>query len=310
MQIYLPIAEMAVPVEQIFSVSALVGFLSGMLGIGGGFLTTPFLIFIGIPPSVAVGTQSTQLVASSASGMLGYLKRGHVDIRMGALMLTGGFLGSLFGGWIFGVLQNLGKIDFVISVLYIVLLGSVGFMMVAEIIRSFFFKDNSLRRAFNHFKPNPFIAALPFKVRFRRSSLYISGIMPVSVGFVGGLLASILGIGGGFILVPAMIYLIGMPGFLVAGTSLYQMMFTTAFATVIHAVMNNTVDIVLAIILMIGGVIGAQIGVTFARFVSGISARILFAAIVIAVFVKFCADFFMQPQELFSTLFYVNGGAL
>jgi uncharacterized membrane protein YfcA len=310
MQIYLPIAEMAVPVEQIFSVSALVGFLSGMLGIGGGFLTTPFLIFIGIPPSIAVGTQATQLVASSTSGVFGYLKRGHVDVRMGALMLGGGFFGSLLGAWIFSILQSLGKIDFVISVMYIILLGSVGMMMVSDVVRSYFFKDVSLRREFNHFRPNPFIASLPFKVRFRRSSLYISAIMPISVGFVGGLLASVLGIGGGFILVPAMLYLIGMPGFLVAGTSLFQMIFTTAFAAIIHAVLNNTVDIVLAVILMIGGVIGAQIGVGFTRFVSGLSARILFAAIVLAVCAKMCFDFFIQPEELFSTMFYIGGGPL
>jgi uncharacterized membrane protein YfcA len=307
MQIYLPIAEMTVPVEQIFSVSALVGFLSGMLGLGGGFLTTPFLIFIGIPPSIAVGTQAAQLVASSTSGVFGYLKRGQVDVRMGALMLVGGFLGSLQGAQLFGFLQSLGKIDFAISILYILLLGSVGIMMAIDVLHSTFFKDHSIKKQFNALRPHPLLMALPFKVRFRTSSLYVSAILPISVGFLGGVFASLLGIGGGFILIPAMIYLIRMPGHLVAGTSLFQMIFTTAFATIIHAVMNNTVDIVLAVILMIGGVLGAQIGVSSARYVKGMAARVLLAVIVLTVCTKLSFDMIIEPEELFSTMFVAEG---
>lgn len=302
MQIYLPIAEMAVPVEQIFLVSSVVGFLSGMLGVGGGFLTTPFLIFIGIPPSIAVGTQALQLVASSVSGVSGHLKKHNVDMKMGTMMLLGGFLGSLGGAIIFKMLERMGQVDFTISILYIVLLGSIGLMMVFEIVQSFLFKKSPIRREFNAFRVHPVIAALPFKMRFPRSKLYISGLLPFGIGAIGGILASILGIGGGFILVPAMIYMLNMPMVLVAGTSLFQMMFTTGFAAILHAVLNQTVDIMLGILLIVGGVLGAQLGVGFTRFIKGVSARILLAAIVLAVCAKLCFDVFIEPTELFSTI--------
>ncbi|MAI63053.1 MAG: permease [Micavibrio sp. TMED27] len=302
MQIYLPIAEMAIEMETIFILSAFVGFLSGIFGVGGGFLTTPFLIFLGIPPAVAVGTQASQLVASSVTGVLGHFKKGNVDVKMGTVMLVGGLSGSFIGIFIFKFLKYLGQIDFAVSVLYILLLGIIGPMMLYESIFSFFKKKKSVRGEFNTYKVSPFIQSLPYKMRFPRSKLYVSALLPGGIGFVGGVLASILGIGGGFILVPAMIYFMGMPILLVAGTSLFQIIFTAASATILHAVMNNTVDIILALVLIAGGVIGAQIGVMFARFVKGNYARVILALLILGVCVRLCADLFMEPDYKYSVV--------
>ncbi len=302
MQIYLPIAEMAIEMETIFILSAFVGFLSGIFGVGGGFLTTPFLIFLGIPPAVAVGTQASQLVASSVTGVLGHFKKGNVDVKMGTVMLVGGLSGSFIGIFIFKFLKYLGQIDFAVSVLYILLLGIIGSMMLYESIFSFFKKKKSVRGEFNTYKVSPFIQSLPYKMRFPRSKLYVSALLPGGIGFVGGVLASILGIGGGFILVPAMIYFMGMPILLVAGTSLFQIIFTAASATILHAVMNNTVDIILALVLIAGGVIGAQIGVMFARFVKGNYARVILALLILGVCVRLCADLFMEPDYKYSVV--------
>ncbi len=304
MLIYLPIAEMAVPAETILAVSAVVGFLSGIFGIGGGFLTTPFLIFSGIPPAIAVGTQASQLVASSTAAMLGHWAKGNVDIKIGTVMLGGGFLGSIIGIFFFRFLESIGQIDFAISILYISLLGLIGSLMLFETMSSFFFKKRAIRTEFNAFRVPPFIARLPYKMRFPKSKLYISMLVPGGIGFVGGVLASVLGIGGGFMLVPAMIYILGMPALLVAGTSLFQMIFTTAFATLLHAITNNTVDIMLALVLIIGGVIGAQIGVSFSRYVKGTIARISMALIVLGVCFQMIGQLFIQPDELFSTVIW------
>lgn len=301
MQIYLPIAEMAVSVETIFMISAAVGFLSGIFGIGGGFLTTPVLIFSGIPPAIAVGTQASQLVASSTSGVLGHISRGNVDIKIGLVMMIGGFFGSIMGSFIFKLLQSLGQIDFTISVLYIILLGCIGFLMLFECAKSLIFKKKSMTKQFNTLKVSPFIAKLPFKMRFHRSKLYISALVPAGIGFVGGILATVLGIGGGFLLVPAMIYILGMPSLLVAGTSLFQMIFTTGMATIMHATTNKTVDVVLALILIIGGVIGAQIGVVFAGYIKGIASRLILSIIVLAVCFQLVGQLFVEPDILFST---------
>lgn len=301
MQVHLPIAEMSISAEIIFLVSAFVGFLSGVFGIGGGFLTTPFLIFTGIPPGVAVGTQASQLVASSVSGTIGHWRRNNVDIKMGLVMLTGGIIGSFVGIMIFKLLQYLGQVDFAISILYVVLLSSIGFMMLTETVFSRFKKKN-VRKEFNTLKISPFIASLPYKMRFPRSKLFISALVPGGIGFIGGILASVLGIGGGFLLVPAMIYILGMPTLLVAGTSLFQIIFTTASATIMHAVFNNTVDMVLALILILGGVIGAQIGISIAKFVKPVQARLVMAIMVLLVAVQLSLQLFIEPSELFSTL--------
>lgn len=301
MQIYLPIAEMSVPADMIFLLGCIVGFLSGVFGVGGGFLTTPFLIFLGIPPAVAVGTQANQLVASGMSGTIGHFKRGNVDIKIGAVMLCGGIFGSFIGILIFRLLQYLGQIDFAVSLLYMVLLGAIGFLMLSESILSGF-KKKTVKNQFNAQKISPFISRLPYKMRFPRSKLYISALVPAGIGFVGGILASILGIGGGFLLVPAMIYILGMPTILAAGTSLFQIIFTTAAATLMHAGFNNTVDIVLGLILIVGGVIGSQFGIAFARFIKPSHARTILAVLVLAVSTRLAFKLFWEPLELYSTV--------
>ena len=302
MQIYLPIAEMAVSAETILMISALVGLMSGIFGIGGGFLTTPFLILIGIPPAVAVATQASQLVASSVAGSLAHLRRGNVDLKMGGIMMIGGLAGSVVGIFIFSLLQYLGQIDLAISLLYIVLLGGIGFLMLFESGFSLFKKKEDVKKAFNNTRISPFVQALPYKMRFPRSKLFISALVPGGVGFVGGLLASVLGIGGGFLIVPAMIYILGMPPLLVAGTALFQVIFTTASATIMHAMFNNTVDVVLAVMLIVGGVVGAQMGVAVARLFRGKAARVALAAIILSVCFKLVFDLFVMPDDLFSTM--------
>ena len=302
MQVHLPIAEMSIDAEIIFLVSAFVGFLSGIFGIGGGFLTTPFLIFTGVPPGVAVGTQASQLVASSVSGAIGHWRRANVDLKIGIVMLIGGVLGSFVGIMIFKLLQHLGQIDFAISFLYVLLLSSIGIMMLGESVFSKFFKKKNVRKEFNMLQVPRFINSLPYKMRFPRSKLFISALVPGGIGFVGGILASVLGIGGGFLLVPAMIYILGMPTLLVAGTSLFQIIFTTASATIMHAVFNGTVDMVLAIILIIGGVIGAQIGIACARFVKAQQARLIMAVMVLLVALQLSFNLFIEPREIFTAV--------
>lgn len=303
MQIYLPIAEMAVAADTLFLISGVVGLLSGMFGVGGGFLTTPFLIFIGISPAVAVATQASQMVASSTAGSFAHFRRGNVDLKMGLIMMLGGFAGSFVGIFIFKLLQYLGQVDLAISLLYIVLLGCIGsLMMIESALRFFNSKSDDVKQAFNKTKISPLILSLPYKMRFPRSKLFVSALVPASIGFVGGLLASILGIGGGFLIVPAMIYILGMQPLLVAGTVLFQVIFTTACATIMHATLNQTLDVVLAIILIIGGVIGAHAGVVLARYVKGSQARIILAVIIMAVCIRLGFDLFVMPDDLYSTV--------
>lgn len=301
MQIYLPIAEMTVPVESTLLLGTFVGFLSGVFGVGGGFLTTPFLIFMGIPPAIAVGTQANQLVATSLSGIIGHFRKGNVDILMGSVMMVGGIAGSMVGTVIFKLLHYFGQIDFAISILYIAFLGTVGLMMLFESAFSVVKRKKSVRSEFNSMKVSPFINSLPYKMRFARSKLYISALVPAGIGFLGGLLVSILGIGGGFLLVPAMIYILGMPSLLVAGTALFQIIFTTAFATIMQAAVNHTVDIFLAVLLIAGGVIGAQFGVRVARHIAGSHARIILAILVLVVCFQLLGQLFIRPDELYVT---------
>ena len=303
MPIYLPIAEISVPAETILLLGIIVGFLSGLFGVGGGFLTTPFLIFLGIPPAVAVGTQANQLVASGMSGAYGHLKRGNVDLKIGLVMLCGGFLGSFIGIGIFRILKYLGQVDFAISLLYVVLLGGIGTLMLTETLFSSM-KKKTVKSEFNSYKMSGWLASLPYKMRFPRSKLYISALVPAGIGFVGGLLASILGIGGGFLIVPAMIYILGMPTILAAGTSLFQIIFITAAATIMHATFNNTVDIILALMLITGGVIGSQIGVIFAKAIKPAHARFILAILVLAVSIRLSLQLLLEPVELFSTVIW------
>jgi len=299
MDVYLPIAEMSVNALLILAMGAGVGFLSGLFGVGGGFLMTPLLIFVGVPPPVAVGTQANQLVGASVSGVLAYWRRGNVDVKLGGVMLAGSTLGTLAGVQIFSVLQRLGQIDLVISLSYVVFLGAIGGLMLVESVRALVRRRGAAGTRPAK-RPHLWMHGLPLKMRFPRSRLYISAIPPFAIGLFGGLLVAIMGIGGGFFLVPAMIYLLGMRASAVAGTSLFQIVFTTAIATFLHAVQNQTVDVLLALLLLAGGVIGAQFGTRAAGGLRGEQARALLAAIVLAVCLKLAVDLVSTPDDLYS----------
>ena len=307
MQIYLPIAEMSLNAPMLLGLGGMVGFLSGMFGVGGGFLMTPLLIFIGVPPAVAVGTEANQVVAASVSGALAHWRRGNVDIRMGIVLMIGGFIGSTLGVWLFTFLRGIGQIDFVISVSYVLFLGIVGFLMVIESIRSWFRSRNPAapKRKLHY---HTWLHGLPFKMRFRRSKLYISALLPLGVGVFVGILAAIMGVGGGFVMVPAMIYLLGMPTSVVVGTSLFQIVFVTANVTFLQSVNNQTVDIVLAMLLVVGSVIGAQIGARVGARLRGEEVRIALGLIVLAVCARVAWTLVVTPDDLYSLGFDFGGG--
>ncbi|PIW25726.1 MAG: permease [Rhodospirillales bacterium CG15_BIG_FIL_POST_REV_8_21_14_020_66_15] len=297
MDIYLPIAEMSVNVFAIFGMGAGVGFLSGLFGVGGGFLMTPLLIFTGIPPSVAVATEANQIVAASVSGVLAHWKRGNVDLTMGMVLLVGGVIGSSAGVWLFTLLRELGQVDLVIKLCYVVFLSIIGFLMLIESVRAMMARKREvLRRQHSH----NWLHGLPFKMRFRRSRLYISALLPLGVGIFVGLLAAIMGVGGGFVMVPAMIYLLGMPTSVVVGTSLFQIIFVTANVTVLQSVTNQTVDVVLALMLLVGGVVGAQVGARVGGRIHGEQLRGMLALIVLAVCLKLTYDLVATPHDIFS----------
>lgn len=300
MQIYLPIAELSVNAIVILGMGGAVGFLSGMFGVGGGFLMTPLLIFAGIPPAVAVATEANQIVASSVSGALVHWRRRAVDVKMGVVLLIGGVLGSFLGVWIFSLLRSLGQVDLLISLCYVVFLGAIGALMLIEslgaIRRSRQGKPSTARRPGQH----SWVHGLPFKTRFRSSKLYISVIPPLAIGATVGILAAIMGVGGGFIMVPAMIYLLRMPTNVVVGTSLFQIIFVTGLVTILHSVQNQTVDVVLALLLLAGGVIGAQFGARAGQKLNGEQLRALLALMVLAVCVRLALGLLLTPDELFS----------
>ena len=299
MHIYLPIAEMSVNIFLILGMGGAVGFLSGLFGVGGGFLMTPLLIFIGVPPPVAVGTEANQIVASSVSGVLAHWRRANVDFKMGFVLLLGGFVGSSLGVILFKYLQNLGQLDLVIKLSYVIFLGIIGFLMLWEssrtIIRS---RSAAARRGKLH--QHNWLHGLPFKMRFRKSKLYISAILPFLIGATVGVLSAIMGVGGGFIMVPAMIYLLGMPTSLAIGTSLFQIIFVTANVTFLQALTVQTVDILLAVLLLTGAVIGAQFGSKYSVRMKGEQLRALLALLVLGVCVKMIFDLTVMPADLFS----------
>mgnify|MGYP000409815300 CR=1 FL=1 len=275
MSIYLPIAEMSVNMFILFGMGASVGFLSGMFGVGGGFLMTPLLIFYNIPPAVAVATEANQIVASSFSGALAHFRKGTVDIKLGVMLLIGGLIGSTLGVYIFSSLRSAGQLDLIISILYVVFLGAIGTLMTIEslnAIRKSKQDDVPVKRRSGH---DSWIHKLPLKVRFRKSKLYLSVIPVLAIGMLVGVLAAIMGVGGGFIMVPAMIYLLRVPTNVVIGTSLFQIIFVTGYTTIIQSATNQTVDIVLAFILMVGGVIGAQFGAAAGHKLKGEQLRAL-----------------------------------
>ena len=300
MQIYLPIAELSLNVFVVLAMGGSVGFLSGLFGVGGGFLMTPLLIFSGIPPTVAVATEANQIVASSVSGAIAQWRRNNVDIKLGTVLLAGGVVGSVLGVQLVKLLRQLGQIDLVISLSYVSFLSIVGTLMLIEslnaIRKSKAGEATSLRRAGQH----TWIHGLPFKMRFKRSKLYISAIPPLVIGAFVGLLAAIMGVGGGFVMVPAMIYLLKVPTNVVVGTSLFQIVFVTAVTTVLQATQNQTVDAVLALLLMTGGVIGAQLGVRAGQKLKGEQLRALLALLVLGVCLRLALDLVLEPSELYS----------
>ena len=298
MNIYLPIAEVSVNAFVLLGLGGLVGVLSGMFGVGGGFLMTPLLFFIGIPPAVAVATEANQIVASSFSGVLAHVKRRNVDFKMGGVLLIGGLIGAAVGVLVFNYLKSLGQVDLLVKLCYVIFLGVVGGLMFIESLRALY-KSKRIS-ASKPRKKRTWIHALPLKMRFQVSGLYISAIPPVLVGIVVGILAAIMGVGGGFVMVPAMIYLLGMPTKVVVGTSLFQIIFVTAFTTMLHATTNYTVDMVLAVLLLVGGVIGAQFGTIIGAKLKAEQLRILLALMVLLVCAKLAFDLIVQPSELFS----------
>ena len=299
MQIYLPIAEVSVNAFLLLGLGGIVGILSGMFGVGGGFLMTPLLFFIGIPPAVAVATEANQIVASSFSGVLAHFRKKTVDLKMGGVLLVGGLIGAGLGVQVFNILKAQGQVDLLVKLCYVVFLGIIGSLMFVESL-------NAIRKTRGGApvkrikRERGVISRLPFKMRFRTSGLYISVIPPIIVGVLVGILAAIMGVGGGFIMVPAMIYILGMPTKVVVGTSLFQIIFVTAFTTLLHATTNYTVDMALAVLLLIGGVIGAQIGTQIGTKLKAEQLRILLALIVLAVCGKLALELLIQPAELYS----------
>ena len=302
MEIYFPIAEISTNVFLLLGLGGAIGFLSGMFGVGGGFLMTPLLIFLGVPPTVAVGTGTNLIVASSVSGMMAHWRRGNVDFRMGALLFSGGIGGSWLGVSLFKALREAGQIDLVISLFYVVFLTIVGGLMGFESVRAAL-RRNARRRRKAH--QHNWFHGLPLKLRFRRSKLYVSALPPVIVGFLMGLLAAFMGVGGGFIMIPVMIYLIGMPTSIVVGTSLFVIVVVSTVSSFAHAVQNHNVDIILALLLALGAVIGAQYGSRFGQRIQGEYLRGLLAVMVLAVGGRLLYGLVARPDDLYSATLMV-----
>jgi uncharacterized membrane protein YfcA len=300
--IYLPIAELSVNIFIILGMGAAVGFLSGMFGVGGGFLITPLLIFYNIPPVVAVATGANQVVASSISGAITHFRRGTLDVKLGSVLLLGGLTGATVGIWIFSLLRRIGQLDLIISLMYVLFLGTVGGLMLLESIRA-------MRRASKNIPPTArrpghhhWVHRLPLKMRFKKSKIFLSVIPIVALGFGIGILTSVMGVGGGFIMVPAMIYLLRIPTNVVVGTSLFQIIFVTAYTTVVQAATNFSVDIVLAFILMLAGVIGAQYGVRVGQKLRGEQLRALLGLLVLAVGLRLAVALVVTPADIYSVV--------
>lgn len=302
MPLYLPIAELSMNIFLVIGMGAVVGFLSGMFGVGGGFLMTPLLIFSGVPPAVAVATESNEITAASVSGALAHWRRQGVDVKMGVVLIAGGAVGSFIGAQVFTYLRSLGQVDLMISLAYVLFLGSVGGLMFWESVRAILRQRKGIvpKPKSREDRHKAWIHALPFKMRFRKSRLYISALLPLGIGMFVGILAAIMGVGGGFVMVPAMIYLLGMPTNVVVGTSLFQIIFVTALTTIFHSVNTQTVDIFLAVLLLFGAVIGAQMGARMGLRLKAEQLRALLALLVLLVCFKMGVDLVVEPTELFS----------
>ena len=301
MSIYLPIAEMNVNIFLIVFIGMVVGALSGLFGVGGGFLMTPLLIFLGIPPVVAVGSEAPHVLASSVSGVIAHWRKRNVDFKMGFFLLSGGVIGSTLGVNLFKLLKTYGQIDIVIQFLFIIFLGFIGMSMAFESAKTTIknYRTTSAIRTKLH--QHSWIHGLPFKLRFHRSKLYISAIPPILIGFFVGVLSAMMGVGGGFIMIPAMVYILGMPTNVVVGTSLFQIIFVTANSTFFQSYLNQTVDIVLSALMILGGVIGAQIGVRIGSQLKAEYLRGILAILVLLVCAKILSDLILTPSDLFTT---------
>jgi len=300
MHFYLPVAEMSANIFIFLAMGGAVGFLSGLFGVGGGFLMTPLLIFSGIPPAVAVGTESAQIVASSVSGAFAQWRRRNIDFIMGTVLLAGGIVGSVFGVQLVGTLRRLGVFDFFVAICYVTFLGVIGTLMLIESVNTMRKARGGVVASARRSGQHNWMHGLPLKLRFHRSKLYISAIPPFVIGLFVGLLAALMGVGGGFIMVPAMIYLLRVPTSVVVGTSLFQIVFLTAATTVLHASQNQTVDVVLAMLLMVGGVIGAQFGSMAGERLKAEQLRFLLAALVLMVGLRFAWQLIAPPSDLYS----------
>ena len=300
MTIYLPIAEMNINILLIIFIGMMVGGLSGLFGVGGGFLMTPLLIFLGIPPAVAVGTEAPHVLASSVSGVIAHWRRKNVDFKMGFFLLIGGVLGSTTGVNLFKILRIFGQIDIVIQILFLIFLGIIGFSMAFESAKTTISKYRTTSAIRTKLHQHSWIHGLPFKTRFHRSKLYISAIPPIIIGFFVGLLSAMMGVGGGFIMIPAMVYILGMSTNVVVGTSLFQIIFVTANSTFFQSYLNQTVDVVLAALMILGGVIGAQIGAKVGTKLKAEYLRGILAIIVLIVCFKILIDLTFTPSNLFS----------
>ena len=300
MDVYLPIANLSVNGLVIVGLGGLMGILSGMFGVGGGFLTTPLLIFYGIPPTVAAASAASQVTGASVSGVFAHTRRGGVDYLMGGVMVVGGVFGTLFGAVLFRLLQELGQIDTVINILYVIMLGAIGGMMGNEAVQSLRAMRSGKRLPARKRRHHPLVANLPWRWRFYRSGLYISPLAPLLLGFATGILTMLLGVGGGFVLVPAMLYILGMSASVVVGTSLFEILFVTMVTTMMHALTTKAVDIVLALLLLIGSVAGAQIGAQFAQKFRPEYLRLILAVIVILVALRLALGLGYRPDEIFT----------
>jgi uncharacterized protein len=299
MDIYLPIAGQSVNALFMIVLGFLVGVLSGMFGVGGGFLTTPLLIFYGIPPTVAVASATTQITGASVSGAMVHMRRGGVDLKMAAVMITGGLFGSFVGAGLFRLLQSSGQIDVVIGLLYVLILGSIGFLMLRDSLVALGYL-NAAATPEQTPRHNRWVASLPLRWRFYSSGIYVSPVAPLALGFLAGVLTVFLGIGGGFILVPAMIYLLGMPGRVVVGTSLVMILAVSAATTMVHSLTTRAVDIVLAGLLLVGGVVGAQYGAMLTTRIKPDFLRLALAVIILLVALRMALGLAWRPDEIFS----------
>ncbi|MEZ5743388.1 MAG: sulfite exporter TauE/SafE family protein [Sphingomonadaceae bacterium] len=300
MDVYLPIANLAVNGLVIVGLGALTGVLSGMFGVGGGFLTTPLLIFYGVPPTVAAASAASQVTGASVSGVFAHLRRGGVDFQMGAVMVAGGIIGTAMGSILFRLLQELGQIDTVINILYVVMLGSIGFLMARESLQALTAEREGKAIPARKRRHHPLVANLPMRWRFYRSGLYISPLAPLILGVLVGILTMLMGIGGGFVLVPAMLYILGMSANVVVGTSLFQILFVTMATTMMHAMTTKAVDILLAGLLLFGSVTGAQLGSQFAQKASPVVLRLSLATIVILVALRMAWGLGVRPAEIYT----------